>query len=89
LLKLKLDVDTLAVQSFETGDLDEARGTVRALGGTIANPNDTVNACDPPLTYQAGSCNGGVCTNDYSCQESWANGCTSDPMTGWTDPAYC
>ncbi|HSU13552.1 hypothetical protein [Longimicrobium sp.] len=86
--KLKLDVDTLTVQSFETGDLDEARGTVHGLSRT-KQPNDSLDACDPPFTYQAGSCNGGVCTDDYSCQESWANGCTSDPMTGWTDPGYC
>jgi hypothetical protein len=85
--KLKLDVDALEIQSFDTGMGDRAVGTVQAHATTI-QPNDSLNACDPAPTYQAGSCNGGVCTDDYTCQESWAEGCQSDPTNGWTTLQY-
>jgi hypothetical protein len=85
--KLSLDVAALEIQSFDTGTPNGAIGTVQAHSRTI-QPNDSLNACDPPPTYQAGSCNMGVCTDDYTCQESWAQTCQSDPGNGWTTPDY-
>lgn len=79
--KLRLQVENLEVESFDAGPDCPARGTVAgmATGGCQRQVEE-------PPTYQLGSCNGGVCTGDYTCEESWALGCQSDPMTGWTEP---
>jgi hypothetical protein len=76
--KLKLELDDLRVESFDTGADHETRGTVMGLGSRIP-PRDGGTTTDEPITYAAGSCNGGLCTNDYGCIDSWANGCQSDP----------
>lgn len=81
--KLKLQVENLEVETFEAGPAYVARGTVNgmATGGCQRQEED-------PITYQMGSCNGGVCTGDYTCEESWAMGCQSDPGGGWTESPY-
>lgn len=49
--KLKLPVDDLNVETFEPGNLDDARGTVQAMtgaGGTCCTRINT--GCNPDVT---------------------------------------
>lgn len=77
--KRKLDIDHLQVESFETGDADGLRGTVRAheTGPTACNPatcdtgfHTCWDSCDPEGTC-ALSCNPSCvvtwCTCDETC----------------------
>ncbi len=57
--KLKLELDTLAVESFEAESACEARGTVAAHNPT--NPN--AHTCDPLV----GTCFGFTCFRTCIC----------------------
>lgn len=59
--KLALNVDALAVESFETGDNLPLRGTVAA---NVTTGNQIICEC----TYDVGSC-------DYTCPDTCANSC--------------
>ncbi len=56
--KLKLDMDSLMVEAFETGRADGSRGTVRAnesgTGGPWLCPADTTS--DAPTCYVVQTC---------------------------------
>lgn len=57
--KLRLQLDALAVESFEPAPVEEVRGTVAAHAPT--NPN--ANTCDP----FAGTCFGFTCFRTCIC----------------------
>jgi hypothetical protein len=59
--KLALNVDDLAVESFETGTEKAPRGTVMA---NVTTGNQIICEC----TYDIGSC-------DYTCPDTCANSC--------------
>ena len=59
--KLKLEIDSLQVESFQTAAMGAARGTVRGNGAALARCNSDAPDCDG-LTC-AGSCIG-PCTSD-------------------------
>ncbi len=69
--KLKLDLDRLVVESFDTDASDSARrGTVRALSGFTVGPfTCVVETCDTcyDSCYSCGGSCGGGCTNGPSC----------------------
>lgn len=84
--KLKLELDDIQVESFETNRLEAERGTVRGHV-SIANPCtgqcDTVNdaTCDP----EAGCTN--TAAGDYTCI---ATNCADQCSTGvWCSCDYC
>lgn len=67
--KLKLDLDTVEVESFETSlPAQFARGTIRANDNSSVCPVDGTDACTI-------FCNG----NSIGCAMSWATACTCDP----------
>lgn len=71
--KIKLELDTLAVQSFATSSNEAANGTVVAHDATQAGPN-----CGS--AYDA--CQTGLCTGD--CQPTYSpDACPTDY------PQYC
>jgi hypothetical protein len=49
--KIRLDLDTLAVESFPTGDEDGARGTVRAHGGTQQPAHTCAYTCGSDIHF--------------------------------------
>jgi hypothetical protein len=59
--KLSLNVEALAVESFDTGDSPPVRGTVAA---NVTTGNQIICEC----TYEVGSC-------DYTCADTCANTC--------------
>lgn len=59
--KLKLDVEALGVESFDTAAREEPRGTVRGAEDTFNADCDTNNAWCTYQTYELPSCGGG-CT---------------------------
>jgi hypothetical protein len=58
--KLKLALETLQVESFNTAAAAEARGTVRGAEGTFNADCDTNNNWCTYQTYELQSC-GGTC----------------------------
>ena len=68
--KLTLEVEALAVDSFETSDAGQARGTVQGLGS------------DPELTAECGDCtcvDSCLCpTNAYYCATVMATAISCD-----------
>jgi hypothetical protein len=92
--KLRLDLESLSVVSFETADgAASARGTVRGLsgegeekrtppGGTVVDPNETQESCD-------GLCGGGTyyVTCGATCEACTGNTCDywSCDFTGGTN----
>jgi len=58
--KLKLDVEVLRVESFDTAGTEDSRGTVRAAEDTFNADCDTNNAWCTYQTYELPSC-GGSC----------------------------
>jgi len=74
--KRKLDIDHLRVESFETGEAADLRGTVHAnaTGPTACNPDtcetrrgESCDVCDPS---DWGTCEAGVGTCGLSCNPS-------------------
>jgi hypothetical protein len=63
--KLKLDLERLNVQSFETGpdSPDPRRGTVKGFATTVQPVGDTEGTCDTTAT-------GGSMTWDATCEFS-------------------
>jgi hypothetical protein len=92
--KLKLEIDALRVESFETAAALGSRGTV--LGAQVARCNTDAYDCDP-LTCGP-SCIGG-CTSDGAKvaqavtpqDDSFIQTCWFYTCAGCTtaDPAYC
>jgi hypothetical protein len=96
--KLTLNLESLAVQSFETTPEDDGgRGTVLGRGG-VAVPRDTYpNGCPSPLCMDTplascdgscgnscyDSCNGSCASCIYSCDASCGGTCAE------TCPASC
>jgi hypothetical protein len=76
--KLTLDLDSLAVQSFETTPLDESvRGTVLGRGAIgVGVPRQTYPGCPSPLCVDTplASCDGS-CVD--TCYDSCAGSCGS------------
>ena len=68
--KIKLDVDALRVESFETVLGDEARGTVRGRSGD-PQPGDA--AFIPTTDWN--TCQGGDCTQRTLCHNSCLGEC--------------
>jgi hypothetical protein len=73
--KQKLDVDHLTVESFETGDAAEVRGTVRGQGQSepyqcASGVWTCLETCDPNATCGL-SCNGScLATQGVCCPDS-------------------
>lgn len=70
--KLKLDLDALEIESFETDETAEARGTVEGR-----NP--------PPVQTEA-TCGQYTCGNEYTCAQWYtcANTCADSCNCGGT-----
>jgi hypothetical protein len=66
--KLKLDVDTLQVQTFETSDDADLYGTVQAFDVTTGGPHHCAAACDTvsgPCDRVCADDTAGYCTFDF------------------------
>ncbi len=91
--KLKLDLESLAVETFDTAAPAEPRGTVHGLSGTCTDPESCdywcqslwpSDCCTAAATCPA-SCNG-------SCNESCYGTCgglTCGATCGPTEPNVC
>lgn len=71
--KLRLDLDSLEVESFDTAEADEKRGTVQARATAYPGGPSCVNTCN---------------VNDWTCWESCGYGtCAGATCDGaWTCP---
>lgn len=86
--KLSLDLDTLAVESFATGDGDGTRGTVRANSATLGCSEywsclDTCGICDGNESHRATCGNGSRC--GYTFEFCPTDDCASD----YCESDYC
>ncbi|HEV7590228.1 MAG TPA: hypothetical protein VGO40_19065 [Longimicrobium sp.] len=91
--KLKLDIDALRVESFETAAALGSRGTVR--GAQLARCTTDAYDCDPLTCGPSciGSCtsNGAAAAQATPQDESFLQTCWFYTCGGCTtaDPAYC
>ena len=85
--KLRLDLDTLAVETFDTGQEVEGEGTVFAHVSGLCSRN-------PDNTCGQWTCNGTEYTCARSCGDCGSYECTADEScyaacnTTWTQPDY-
>lgn len=80
--KLRLDLESLVVDSFETGEEKELKGTVRGLATTLCNTVD--RTCDGAATCDGPTCN----RADYSCALS-CTACNTQRCGGDGDTLLC
>lgn len=91
--KVKLDVDSLAVESFETGGDGQARGTVQGRGISNERCNSDVSCADTCyfLSCNPSDCGKCVDTYDGTCDIY----CTASAGTSCNEPcqtcmaSYC
>ncbi|HEY0017573.1 MAG TPA: hypothetical protein VGC13_14780 [Longimicrobium sp.] len=86
--KLRLQIETLVVESFRTADAEPRQGTVLGLSGLMCNTWD-----DQTCPYFV-TCGGGEsCDGQYTCnQNCWPQGTKddrdpADPNASW--PVVC
>jgi hypothetical protein len=84
--KLKLDLNELRIESFETKDAEEARGTVQAHASAIMTCPSTCASCVTCYatcfaSCPANTCGGNTCGRTcYSCVICpWSGGFTCEP----------
>ena len=79
--KIRLDLDALHVDSFDTAPTVRAAGTVRGHGGDGAS---YPNACDPPsdsVDPAFDTCGYGTCAGS-TCWQSCNGSCNCNPTGG-------
>src|SRR5687768_8312180 len=83
--KIRLELDALQVETFDTGAGTWNRGTVHGrhhtfeIGCGEQPPEDSINVCPVPTAAQ--TCNQFTC--DYTCGYTCSCGCTRT-YEGWT-----
>ena len=75
--KLALNLDDLAVESFDTSPLGQRRGTILGFSPALDPSNDP---CTQPTLYES-------CQEAATCELCWSDGPGS--CGSHTDPDYC
>jgi hypothetical protein len=76
--KLKMDMDSLVVESFEVGAEDDGSGTVH--GNLLTRLCDTVNnTCDAANTCYGDTCDVAMNSCEPSCNDCGTYNCCSTP----------